>query len=266
MSSLGEDGSRELAALRARLDQVDDQLLDLIVQRLELLTEISEHAPAIEGGESAQSGTEGLHAKVIAFAHEHGIEEDFLAGVFEQLSVDPPQIENNQLDHRNSEGGLTRTARRIDHVAIAVTDLEAAITHYCDRYGFTLLQRRTVEGQFSGMQSATLRAGAVTFVLCQGDSDASQTSRYIAHYGPGVQHVAIEISDHEMVIERLTKAGADMLTGMIRSPGLDQSFTRRDPVSGVQLEFVTRTMQDGDGFQEANVRELFAAMEREDAY
>jgi methylmalonyl-CoA/ethylmalonyl-CoA epimerase len=51
------------------------------------------------------------------------------------------------------------------------------------------------------------------------------------------------------------------LTGVIRSPGLQQAFTRREPSSGVQIELVSRSGEQG--FRESNITELFEAMERE---
>ncbi|WP_445271854.1 hypothetical protein, partial [Streptomyces sp. DSM 41978] len=132
------------------------------------------------------------------------------------------------------------------------------------RYGFELVERRVVDGAASGMDSATLQAGGVTFVLCQGDSPESNVSRYIEHYGPGVQHVALEVSEQAQVQDDLRERDADLLTGIIHGPGLDQSFTRRDTNSGIQLEFVTRT--GNEGFDDTNVRELFTAMERDGAF
>jgi 4-hydroxyphenylpyruvate dioxygenase-like putative hemolysin len=89
-------------------------------------------------------------------------------------------------------------------------------------------------------------------------------SRYIEHYGPGVQHIAIEVDGQEALLEDLRQRKNDMLTGIIHASGLDQSFTKRETNTGIQVEFVTRT--GNTGFHDDNVRELFAAMERENVY
>jgi methylmalonyl-CoA epimerase len=163
----------------------------------------------------------------------------------------------------SGEGELDRVLA-IDHAAIAVRDLDSAVAVFRDSFGFDVVEERRVEGSFSGMDSAVLQAGAVKLVLVQGTSEESNVSRYIEHYGPGVQHLAIEVDDAERMLEDLRRRGCELLTGVIRSPGLDQIFTRRDPISGMQIEFIARSKNEG--FSDDNVRELFQAMERENAF
>jgi 4-hydroxyphenylpyruvate dioxygenase-like putative hemolysin len=199
------------------------------------------------------------------FGVEHGIDPGFLTGLFDQIIDEACFIQDQIIEGRVSNG-LSRTARRIDHVAIAVPDLDAAVRHYTERFGFSVVERRDVSGGWSGMKSATLRAAGVTFVLCQGDSPTSNVSQYIEHFGPGVQHLAIEVRDLPGLLEELERRDANLLTGIIHSDGVSQSFTRREKTTGMQLEFVTRTSAGGDGFREDNVRELFTAMERENVF
>jgi methylmalonyl-CoA epimerase len=161
-------------------------------------------------------------------------------------------------------GALARSSVRIDHVAIAVRDLDAAIETYRTTLGFELVERRRVEGSASGMLLAEMRAGAITFVLVQGDSPESNVSRYIEHYGPGVQHIALEVDDVSGVLDELGERGCRLLTGVIQGPGLQQAFTAREPNSGVQLELIGRGGEQG--FAQGNIEELFRAMEHEDAY
>ncbi|HKP91656.1 MAG TPA: VOC family protein [Thermoleophilaceae bacterium] len=159
---------------------------------------------------------------------------------------------------------LARSGVRIDHVAVAVEDLDAAIETYERTLGFELVKRSEVEGRASGMVLAEMRAGPVTFVLVQGTSPESQVSRFVEHHGPGVQHVAIEVDGLPELVGDLDGRGCELMTGVIRSPGLEQAFTRRDPTSGVQLELISRGSEQG--FSESNITELFEAMERENAY
>jgi methylmalonyl-CoA epimerase len=159
---------------------------------------------------------------------------------------------------------FARSAIGIDHVAIAVRDLDAAIAYYGDVLGFELRERRQISGRISGMDSAVMEAGGVKFVLVEGDSPESNVSRYIEAYGPGVQHVAIEVPDPQEALDDLRARGADLLTGIIHGPGLDQIFTKREPSSGIQLEIIARA--ENDGFDPSNVQELFEAMERENVF
>jgi 4-hydroxyphenylpyruvate dioxygenase-like putative hemolysin len=239
--------SPDINDLNARLDAIDEQLFDLLGARLELVREIA----AQNGGPAAahaRADTNGSPTQPVE-GSEHG---------------DRAAQDAREGHERGAADGLGRRALAIDHAAIAVRDLQSAIAVLCERFGFHVAEERRIDGTSSGMNSAVLRAGAVKLVLVQGTSPESNVSRYVEHYGPGVQHLAIEVDDAHALVGELRDRGCDLLTGVIRSPGLDQLFTRRDPHSGMQLEFVSRA--ENDGFSEHNVRELFEAMEREDEF
>ncbi|RLP53697.1 MAG: glyoxalase [Ketobacter sp.] len=153
---------------------------------------------------------------------------------------------------------------RIDHVAIAVKDLEAAVDHYCNVLGFSFVERRETHGESTGMISAVLEAKSFTVVLIQGTSSRSQVSRFIEEYGPGIQHMAIEVDDVEAVTKTLEETGTEFSTNVIRSNGLVQRFTKREPISGVMFEYIQRT--EHDGYEENNINSLFSQLEEAEAY
>jgi chorismate mutase-like protein len=255
----------ELETLREEIDRLDAELLDVVRRRLAACASIAELKRGNGIPMMQRERLESVRRRARCFSTEHDIDGDFLEGLFDLIASEACRMEDAIIG--NSEGvgrGLDMRALRIDHVAIAVRDLEAAIAVLRDHYGFTVIERRKVAGAISGMDSATLRAGGVTFVLCEGDSPRSNVSRYIENYGPGVQHIALAVHDQPGLLDELRERGADVLTGIIKAPGLDQSFTKRDASTGVQLEFVTRN--DNAGFDDSNVQELFTAMEREDVY
>lgn len=159
---------------------------------------------------------------------------------------------------------LSRYAVKIDHVAIAVPDLDSGIDFY-RLLGFQLVERRQTTGEKTEMVSAVLRAGAITVVLVQGTTPASQVSRYIDNYGPGVQHIAIEVRNVAKLIEDLKAAGVEFATTLIQGQGIRQAFTARDRRSGMMYEFIERQTNEGD-FTDESVRELFEQLERNDAY
>lgn len=160
---------------------------------------------------------------------------------------------------------LAEKALAIDHVAIAVHNLEESISFYTQTLGFEVVERRETRGKKTGMISAVLRAGNLTFVLLQGTSPESQVSRYVDTYGPGVQHIAIGIDDLPEVAERLKGDGLSFDTSVIRGSGLPQIFTRRDPASGMMFEFIEHTESKGD-FSDQSVQQLFQQLEERDAY
>lgn len=154
---------------------------------------------------------------------------------------------------------------RIDHIAIAVIDLKEALFLYEDILGFELVNKREVKGGFSGMLSAELCAGGFSIVLVQGTEPKSQVSRFIEKYGPGVQHVAIEVDDIEPVTEKLKSAGMKFSTDIIRGENLIQIFTKRDGNCGMMFELIKRAKSEG-GFEENNIQSLFEQLEANESY
>lgn len=153
---------------------------------------------------------------------------------------------------------------RIDHIAIAVRDLNEALFLYQDLFGFELVAQREVTGAFSGMISAELKAGGFSIVLVQGTDPQSQVSRYVAEYGPGVQHVAIEVKDVAAVEKTLRESGISFVTDVIRGSNLIQVFTKRDTNCGMMFEFIQRVDAE-DGFETFNIQKLFEQLEESNA-
>lgn len=251
----------DLARFRGEIDEINEAILDLLRRRTEVCRQVGDHKREHGIPMMQQDRLDALTAKVREFAADHGINATYLKGVFDLITAEACRVESEIIGDGDG-GALGTRAQRIDHVAIAVRDIDDAISVFERHYGFTLVERRHVDGEFSGMKMATMRAGGVTFVLCEGDSPSSNVRQYIEHYGPGVQHIAIEVRDQPGMLTEFQERGADLLTGVISAPGLDQSFTKRNANTGIQLEFVTRT--DNPGF--SNVKELFTAMERENVF
>jgi methylmalonyl-CoA epimerase len=159
---------------------------------------------------------------------------------------------------------LGRSLRTVDHLAIAVDDLEAAVAFYRDRLGFAEAERRVTEGRKTGMVSAVMKAGDLQVVLLKGTSAESQVSRYVAEYGPGVQHVAFAVEGIEHVVADLKHRGLPFDTGVIEAPGLKQAFSKRDPVSGMMFELIERTGEEG--FVDNNVQKLFESLEENGSF
>ena len=167
----------------------------------------------------------------------------------------------------NNDEKLTMPHRKydcIDHIAIAVIDLESAIDYFCNILGFTMTKRRVITGQKTGMRSAEIEHNNIKFVLCQGTEPESQVSRLVNNFGPGVAHIAFRVNNVDNVKDTLEKEGVKFDTTVIRGAGLSQIFSSRDPNSGLSFEFIERGEEHG--FLEENVNELFAQLERADAF
>jgi methylmalonyl-CoA/ethylmalonyl-CoA epimerase len=160
------------------------------------------------------------------------------------------------------ESALDLAACRIDHVAIALYDVDAATSFFVDGLGFRVIERRT-DGA-GGFDSVVVEAGGVTIVLTGGHHPDSKTAQWLGQHGPGVQHLAIEVLNAGYVREALAADGVALLTDVVvGSNRLEQFFTLRDEASGLRLGFVSRT-GDRAGFDGENIRALSEAMETAD--
>lgn len=158
---------------------------------------------------------------------------------------------------------LGKYAKSVDHIAIAVHDLEASIKFYSEVMGYQLRERRETRGEKTAMISAVMVAGPITVVLLQGTSAESQVSRFVENYGAGVQHIAIGVENLPAMAEELKSAGLEFDTNIIEGGGLRQIFSHRDPGSGMMFEFIERL---GGDFSDESVKNLFEQLEKKDAY
>ena len=154
---------------------------------------------------------------------------------------------------------------RIDHVAIAVLNIEESLFFFRDILGFELLNKREVKGKFSGMIAVELDAHGFNIVLVQGTKPDSQVSRYINDFGPGVQHIAIEVEDIEGLVESLEAKGMKFATNIINGKSLVQVFSQRDHNSGMMFEFIKKELRESK-FEKNNIQELFDQLELNGAY
>jgi methylmalonyl-CoA/ethylmalonyl-CoA epimerase len=159
---------------------------------------------------------------------------------------------------------LARHAKGIDHVAIAVRNLEESIDFFSKVLGFECVERRRTEGKSTAMISAVMKAGPITFVLLEGTTPESQVSRFVENYGPGVQHLAIAVDNLEAVSDELKASGLEFDTSIIRSPGLDQIFSHRDSGSGLMIELINRN--DRGDFSDTSVQQLFEELEKKNSF
>jgi methylmalonyl-CoA/ethylmalonyl-CoA epimerase len=152
----------------------------------------------------------------------------------------------------------------IDHIAIAVKDLNQAVIFYSKVLGFTLMGRRTIVGVRTGMISAEMEHNGIKFVLCQGTEPESQVSKLVENFGAGVAHIAFRVNDVERAAQVLRDQGMQFDTTVIRGTGLTQVFSTRDPNSGLSFEFIERRGEMG--FREENIQQLFDQLENSGAF
>jgi 4-hydroxyphenylpyruvate dioxygenase-like putative hemolysin len=114
------------------------------------------------------------------------------------------------------------------------------------------------------MISEEMEANGVRFVLCQGTEPESQVSLLVTQRGAGVAHIAFAVDDVNRSVELLRDKGLSFDTTIIKGKGLTQAFSSRCKNTGLSFEFIQR--EDGDGFEEENIQELFQQLERSNRY
>lgn len=154
--------------------------------------------------------------------------------------------------------------KSIDHIAIAVHDIEQAVQFYTQILNFKVKRRLKIEGKATGMLSAELEHNDIKFVLVEGTEPESQVSRLIQNYGPGIAHIALEVECVETALSTLKAKGLAFDTNVIKGSGLIQAFSSRDPNSGMSFELIQRTGEEG--FLPENIQQLFDQLEQSDAF
>jgi methylmalonyl-CoA epimerase len=130
-------------------------------------------------------------------------------------------------------------ALNVHHVGIAVTDLDESIERYAALLGSTVQHRETVEDQ--GVEAASLQVGSSRLeLLCPLAAD-TPVGRFIAKRGPGMHHVAFEVPDVAVEIERLRAEGVQLIDEQPRRGlfGLQVAFVHPEATGGVLAEFVS---------------------------
>src|SRR3954449_12621617 len=94
---------------------------------------------------------------------------------------------------------------RIDHVGVAVEDLDAAIALHEQAYGLALAHREVVEAQ--GVEAGLLDVGESPVELLRPLQPDSAVGRFLASRGPGLHHVAYRVADIEAALADLRDRG-----------------------------------------------------------
>src|SRR3954469_12222968 len=98
---------------------------------------------------------------------------------------------------------------RIDHIGVAVEDLDAAIALHQDPYGMTLVHRETVTEQ--GVEAVLLDVGENHVELLRPLSEDTPVGKFLAKKGPGLHHVAYQVTDIDAVLARLKEEGMRLI-------------------------------------------------------
>ena len=127
---------------------------------------------------------------------------------------------------------------QIDHVGVAVEDLDAAIALHEQTYGLALAHREVVEEQ--GVEAVLLDIGASHVELLRPLQPDTAVGRFLASRGPGLHHVAYRVDDIEAALDALRDRGLQLIDETPRAGIRDSrvAFVHPRSTGGVLTEIV----------------------------
>ena len=128
--------------------------------------------------------------------------------------------------------------RGLDHIGIAVSDLDAAMKMWEQVAGATFDHEKTVLEQ--KVKIVMMRVGSLRVELLQPTSDDSPVAKSLALRGEGIHHIALRCDSAREELDRAHKEGARLVDEIAR-PGAERSdvgFVHPRSLAGVLLEFV----------------------------
>lgn len=138
-------------------------------------------------------------------------------------------------------------ASKIDHVGIAVPDLDEAIAFYRDTLGIVSVHEETNEEQ--GVREAMLVVGDGTsrIQLLAPLNESSTIAKFLDRNGPGLQQLAVTVDDVEAAADTLRSRGLRLLYDAPRrgTAGSRVNFVHPKDVGGVLLELVEPARDGG---------------------
>jgi methylmalonyl-CoA/ethylmalonyl-CoA epimerase len=143
----------------------------------------------------------------------------------------------NQQHGENAQGqGALLT--EIDHIAIAVNDLDAAIAWYRDVFGATVAHRETVEAE--GVEEALLKVAESYIQLTRATRPDSAVGKFLEKRGEGVHHIGYRVDDIDAALKALTDQGGQVVGEAPRpgSRGTTVAFVHPKSAFGTLIELV----------------------------
>jgi methylmalonyl-CoA/ethylmalonyl-CoA epimerase len=98
---------------------------------------------------------------------------------------------------------------RVDHIGVAVADLDAAIALHEDAYGMVVSHREVVAEQ--GVEAVLLDVGENHVELLRPLSEETPVGRFLARRGPGLHHVAYQVADVQATLATLRERGLRLI-------------------------------------------------------
>jgi lactoylglutathione lyase/methylmalonyl-CoA/ethylmalonyl-CoA epimerase len=129
---------------------------------------------------------------------------------------------------------------KLDHIGIAVKEIEEALKFYSEGLGLECTHIEEVENQ--KVKIAFLPVGDSNLELVQATSEDSAIAKFIERKGEGIQHIALRVDDIERSLKELEDKGFSLIDKVPRIGAHESKIAFLHPKSahGVLLELVQR--------------------------
>ena len=136
------------------------------------------------------------------------------------------------------EHGVAELLTDVDHVGIAVADLEAAVDEYRRAFGVEPVHRERVEDQ--GVDEVLFKVGTSYIQLLAALGPDTPVGKFLARNGEGMHHVGYRVADINRTLEQLRAAGIPLVDEAPRpgSRGTTVAFAHPKGFRGVLVELV----------------------------
>ncbi len=127
---------------------------------------------------------------------------------------------------------------KIEHVAVAVADLDAAIALYRDVWGLEVSHRERVEDQ--GVEEAMVSIGESYIQLLGATGPDTTVGKFVERRGEGLHHIAYQVEDIQAALSTLAKEGIPLIdtTPRAGSRNTQVAFVHPGGMFGVLIELV----------------------------
>jgi len=127
---------------------------------------------------------------------------------------------------------------RVDHIGVAVEDLDAAIALHEEAYGMAVAHREVVEEQ--GVEAVLLDVGENHVELLRPLNQETPVGRFLSKRGPGLHHVAYQVADVQATLDTLRDRGLRLIDQAPRTGirGSRVAFLHPESSGGVLTEIV----------------------------
>ena len=127
---------------------------------------------------------------------------------------------------------------RIDHIGVAVEEIDAALELYRDSFQLEVAHREVVEEQ--GVEAVLLDVGENHVELLAPLSPDTPVGKFLVKQGPGLHHVAYQVRDIDATLQALKQAGMQLIDQQPRTGirGSRVAFIHPRATAGVLTEIV----------------------------